>query len=167
MKTTLPAALLMAGLVAGCGSGGNGGSTNDGGVPPGGAGLSWKDNGTMLTATFATGTRTKSSMLDMLQVVGANSAERAVALGVSTRPPLVPGTYTCNASATNGVVVTIVVDEATMWSGCTITIGTLGETTGTRATGSFSATFTDAGNTKTVTDGLFDVALTVSTLPGV
>jgi hypothetical protein len=44
---------------------------------------------------------------------------------------------------------------------------TLGETTGTRATGSFSATFTDGGNTKTVTDGLFDVALTVSTLPGV
>jgi len=61
--------------------------------------------------------------------------------------------------------VTITADDATMFQSCAIEIGSLGETTGTRATGSFSATFTlTGGGTKEITDGLFDVMLTVSSL---
>jgi len=47
MRATCRAVLLLATLSAGCGSGSNNGSMNDGGGVPGGAGVTWKDNGTM------------------------------------------------------------------------------------------------------------------------
>ena len=156
-------------MTAGCGSGNNAGNDGgnqggEGGVP-GGAGVSWKDNGTLQTASFGAATRTRSATLDMLQVVGSNAAGRAAGFVVSTPPPLLPGPYACSDSGVNGRIVTITADEATMFESCMIDIGSIGETTGTRTTGSFSATFTlSGGGTKTITDGLFDLMLIVSTL---
>ena len=165
MKATANAVLLFATLIAGCGSGNNAGNNGGEGGVPGGAGVTWKDNGTQQTASFGAATRTKSATLDMLQVVGSNAAGRAAGFVVSSPPPLLPGPYACSDTGVNGRIVTITADEATMFQSCMIDIGAIGETTGTRTTGSFSAPFTlSGGGTKTITDGQFDLMLTVSTL---
>jgi hypothetical protein len=164
----LGCAAILAAVAVGCGSGNGSGNTNDGGVPSGPAALSWNEDGTMHTALIAAAARVKSATLDMVQITGGESTGTGIAFGVSTPPPLVPGSYSCDASGTNGVITTLTYSSGNASSGvptCTIEITSIGETTGTKVTGSFSAMVTlDNGMPKTLTDGTFNVSLTVSAL---
>ncbi len=157
----------------GCGSS-SGGSPDGGGGGLGGASgngtLRWKEAGTQHTASFATAARVKSANLDMVQVTGSNPSE-GVSFGVGmTTPPLVTGGYACSDNNTvgSGRVVSIAYTLAAASSlapTCAITMTSLGETTGTRVTGTFSATLPfDDGTTHTITDGVYDVSLIVSSL---
>ena len=103
----------------------------------------------------------------MLQIAGGEAAV-GIAFGVSMPPPLVPGTHTCSQVGVGGVIVSISYNRpgvGPLASSCTITIATIGATTGTHATGTFSAVFPlDAGGTKAITNGNFDLSQLVSTL---
>jgi hypothetical protein len=162
-KTMVLLAAIAAGAAA-CGSSGSA-ATNDGGVP-GGAGITWKDNGNTMTAAFATANRVKAATQDMVQVVGS-TATNGVALIVSSPPPLVPGSYSCGIGP-NQEIASFAYTSGDASSGaptCTVDIDTLGDGTGTKVTGTFSAMLTlDDGTAKTITNGTFDVALIVMSL---
>jgi hypothetical protein len=158
----------------GCGSS-SGGSPDGGGGGLGGASgngtFRWKEAGTQHTASFAAAAGVKSANLDMVQVTGSNANSEGVSFGVGMMtPPLVAGGYACSDSATvgSGRIVSIAYTlgaASSLAPTCAITVTTLGETTGTRVTGTFSATVPfDDGTTHTITDGVYDVSLTVSSL---
>jgi hypothetical protein len=142
-----------------CGSSGGAGN-NDGGVPSGSGAISWKDNGTTQPTSFTSANRIVSPTLDMVQVVGSNSAGVGVGFGVATTPPLLPGSYVCGVG-----VVTLNYTVGSASSNvptCTIDITTLGPASGDHIKGTFSAMVTlDNGMAKTVTDGVFDLPLMV------
>lgn len=159
---------LIAGALAACLAGCGGDS---GGSPTGGAGggvFTWKEAGVTKTTIYPSGTRTTSSLLDMIQIAGGDSTGTGLALGVSVRPPpLAAGTFSCASSAMNGLIVSAAYTKANATIGpmatCSITITTLGAATGDHLVGTFSASFSGSGSA-TLTDGQFDVPLTVSKL---
>lgn len=155
----------------GCGSGG--GTSPDGGGGGGGAtgsgNFTWKDGATLHTALFASGSRVKSASLDLVQITGSDSGS-GVSFGVTLMPPpLVTGSYACSDNgAGTGRTVSIdytVGGASSLAPTCAITMTTLGDATGTKVSGTFSATvpFSD-GTTRTITEGKFDVSLTVSSI---
>jgi hypothetical protein len=155
-------------LVAGCGSGG-GGDTNDGGIPPGSGALAWKDGATSYSALGPAAARVVSASLDMLQITGGVAGgAAAIAFSVATAPPLLPGSYACSDSGTGGRIVSISYVEGTAMSSgvptCAIDVASIGDVTGARVTGTFSATLNVGGTTTTLSDGAFDLGLTVSSL---
>jgi hypothetical protein len=152
MKATLIALAPLVALMA-CG-----GSTG------GGAGMSWVDGGSRRTATFASGARTISSMTDLFQVTGSEPSGTALSLGVAMVPPLVPGTYACGVTQTR-TVTTFASNDSNVFEGCTIGVASIGATTGEHVTGTFSGTLTlMGGGRRVITDGTFDVPLTVTSL---
>ena len=160
-------------LAGGCGSSGNrgdGGVTADGNFPSGTGTLTWKDNGTMHAALFATGSRVVTATLDYLQVAGGESAGMTgLSFGVATPPMLAPGPFACSEAGMNGRIVSFAYEtggsNSSVPTACTVDLTMLGESSGTRAKGSFSAVVTlDDGSARTITDGVFDVALVVSAL---
>lgn len=164
--------LVIAVALAGCGGGsgsadGSAMGTAGTGGPAGQGTLTWKEAGTMHTALIASATRTKSAALDVLMITGGEASNTGVGFNVAVQPPpLAAGTFTFNPAGgypivsasyqANGV-------SATAPTAVSIDLTVLGDTTGTHAVGTFSATFSfPGGTTKTVTDGKFDLALTVS-----
>jgi hypothetical protein len=160
---------LLAALAVGmsaCGSSGGGANLNDGGVPSGSGAITWKDNGATISSAFASANRVKSANQDMVQIVGSTPTH-AVAFIVSTPPPLVAGSYTCGSGPNLEIAsFAYTADSASSLAPtCTIDIVTVGDATGTKVTGTFSGMVTlDNGMAKTVTSGVFDVALIVSSL---
>ena len=164
----LVAVLLAAALGCG-GSSGGGARSPDGGGPSGSGTFTWKDGGTLHTALFASGARVISAGLDMVQVTGSDSGA-AVSFGVSLMPPpLVAGAYACSDNgAVAGRIVSIdytVGSLSGLAPACAITLTSIGDIAGSRATGTFSATVPlSNGTTRTITEGAYDVPLTVSSL---
>jgi len=160
-------ALVFACLLA-CGSDDEPAGGGDGGAgsgPPSGVGnLSWLEDGVRRTALVSAAARVTSLMTDMLQVSGGQSGGIGIAFGVSTPPPLAPGTYTCGLTG-NNVITTFSYNDAGVFQTCTITLTSVGAKTGERAVGTFSATFPAAGGgTKAITGGTFDIPQTVTAL---
>lgn len=150
-----------------CGSGGSspgdGGGAGSGGGAGGGP-MTWLDDGVRHTALFASAARVTSASLDYIQVTGADASGAGVSFGVSTPPPLVPGTYSCGLTGGN-IIVSLAANGSDNATVCTIELAAIGAVSGTRATGTFQASLmTTGGGTKTITDGMFDVPLTVSAL---
>ena len=168
----VPIALaLMAMLLVGCGSGGDspGGSVDaggPGGVATGSGTLTWFDDGSKHTALYPSAARVISSSLDMVQLAGGDPVGFAVALGVSVPPPLVPGTYACGVTGDRvigSLTYTVSTTNTLVYESCSIQLTSLGDKTGGRAVGAFSAILTlPAGGTKAITNGVFDVPLTVN-----
>jgi hypothetical protein len=168
--STLAFALVAA--AAGCGGSSASGGHPDGGGLPGGGTFTWKDGGTLHAASFASGARSTTHSADLVQITGSD-AGAAVSFSVTLMPPpLLTGAYPCGTSGVNGAGTgTIVSIDYTVGSAsslaptCAITLASFGAATGAHATGTFSATvpFSD-GTTRTITDGVFDVPLTVSSL---
>ena len=156
-------------FLLGCGSGGGpaGGTGGVGGGQPGVGSVIWFDDGVKQTAT-GSGAFVGSAMMDLIQIAAGNAAGIGIAFGVADTPPLLPKTYVC---AQNGMrpIVSISYTRpgvGPIASACTVEIITTGVATGTRGTGTFSATFPlDAGGTKAITNGTFDVQVIASTLP--
>ena len=151
----------------GGGSGGNGGGGGSAGATSGGV-VTWNENGTPHTATVAGGSRVRSAASDTIQIVGADAAGTAVTLDVATPvPPLTPGSFACGSTSTADPIVSIAYTNSGggQMPTCTIVISTLGDTTGSHATGTFNATVPlRSGGTATITNGVFDVTLTVTNL---
>jgi hypothetical protein len=162
--------VLAATLAAGCGgSAGGMGSLPDGGG--GGAGMgtmTWKENGATKTSSFASAARVTSAQSDMVQVTGSNGDPTALSFGVAVKPPpLVPGTYACFGASYPIVSMTYLSKGASSGAmgSCSIVISTVGDVAGSHITGTFTATLPlDNGTTKTLTDGKFDLALTVNSI---
>lgn len=168
MMLLIVATALAAGI-PGCGSGGGAGAMNDGGTPPGSGTLTWKDGATPYAALAPAASRVTSAQFDMVQIAGGVAGGgAAIAFDVGVAPPLVPGSYACSDSGTGGRIVSIsYLEGAAMSSGlsdCTIDIASIGDATGTRVTGTFSATLNVGGGAKQITDGTFDIALIVMSL---
>jgi hypothetical protein len=167
LRITASFALLCA-IAAGCGSGG--GTANDGAVsgdgagPLGGGVMTWKEGGTPHTAQFATAAFAHSASLDLLNVVGSEP-NLGLAFGIGAKPPpLVTGQYACGGTGYPIVSLTYTGTEGQMFT-CAIDLTALGATAGSHAVGTFSATLGVAGGgSKVITEGRFDVPMTVSTL---
>lgn len=157
-------------VAAGCGSsnsaapdggGGTGGTTTSGGS------ITWKENGQAHTAAFASGSRAMSSASDFVQFVGSESTV-AVSFGVATAmPPLTTGTFACGVTSATAPFASLSYtgNSSSLAPTCSITLTTLGATTGSHATGTFTGSIAlDSGGTAMITDGVFDVMLTVSNL---
>jgi hypothetical protein len=162
--------MLVSVVAAGCGpssnaradgGGGTGGTTSSGGS------ITWKENGQAHTAAFASGSRASSSASDFVQFVGSESTV-AVSFGVATaEPPLTTGTVACGVSSATAPFASFSYtgNNSGLASTCSITLTTLGDVTGSHATGTFSGSIAlDSGGTAVITDGVFDVVLTVSNL---
>jgi hypothetical protein len=169
-RTSMLVRLAVATLLAvGCGSsgGGNGNGNDGGGIPSGSGTLTWKDNGAMHTALYPSGARAVSAMLDYVQVSGGEN-QTGISFGIATPPALVPGSYACSDSGVNGRVVSFAYGmngANSIVPTCSIDLTVLGDVSGTRAKGTFSGMVTlDNGSARTITNGVFDVPLVVSSL---
>jgi hypothetical protein len=132
--------------------------------------LTWKEGGAMHTAIYPTAARVKTSTSDGLQFAGGEASGTAIALGVLARmpPALVLGTYSCADNAGGMTIVSASYTMGATSSGaaqsCTIGITELGDATGTRAKGTFSATLPFGSALKEITEGKFDLSLTVNSI---
>jgi hypothetical protein len=170
----LALAMMVSGVgLVGCGGGAGGSPDGGGGAGAGGASgggtMTWKEGGVLHTAIYPSGARVKSAQLDMVQVSGGDAGGAAVSFGVSMKPPLTVGTFSCGVVGASGPIVSLAyVSKSATTSGgatCTITLTTVGDTTGTHAIGTFSAsTPLSTGTTAVITEGKFDVPLTVSSI---
>jgi hypothetical protein len=166
---TLPIALvgLIAATAAGCGSSGDGNGGAGGTTGAASGSITWKEGGAAQAATIVAGARARTSTSDLVQITGGNSDGVGVSFGVSTlAPPLTTGPFTCEVTDSTAPFASFAYvggDDSSGVPACSITLTTLGETTGMRTAGTFSATIPlDSGATLTVTDGVFDVVLTVT-----
>jgi hypothetical protein len=160
-------------VFAGCGGGSGGGTPSGGAGTGGGTGmgtLTWKEGGAMHTAIYPTAARVKSASSDGLQLAGGEGSGTAIALGILARipPTLVPGTYSCADNAGGKTIVSASYTMGATSSGapsaCTVTVTGVGDATGTRAVGTFSATLPFGSALEDITDGKFDLPLTVSSI---
>jgi hypothetical protein len=159
------ASVLVYVVVAGCGSSKS--AAPDGGGGTSGGSITWKENGQAHTAAFAAGSRAISSASDFVQFVGSESTV-AVSFGVATEtPPLTTGTAACGVTGASAPFATLSYtgNNSALATTCSISLTTLGDTTGSRAAGTFAGSVAlDSGGTAVITDGVFDVMLTVSNL---
>ncbi len=157
-------AVLLGAICAGCGSGG---AATDAAVTGADAGLgtgtlTWKDNGAMHTAQFASATIIRSANLDLLEI-GAADPSSGLALGVTVQPPpLTPGSYACGGTAFP--IVSFSYNGTTGQNQvCAIALTSVGLTSGAHVIGTFSATLAvTGGGTKAITEGRFDIVAVVS-----
>ncbi|HEY5450850.1 MAG TPA: hypothetical protein VIQ54_18980 [Polyangia bacterium] len=170
----LGAALVVA-AAAGCGpsgSGGGGGSGGNGGGGGSAGGASgdvftWKESGTLHVATIAGASRVRSAASDAITIIGGDAAGTAVTTGMATAvPPLMPGSFACGPSNTTAPFALLSYSHnGSGQTECTFVLSTLGETTGSRATGTFSGSVPlESGGSAVITEGVFDVMLTVNNL---
>ncbi len=165
-------ALQLALVLAACGCGSGGAAKTEGGVsscPPAASGvgtMSWLDDGTQECATSATATFVNTPLYTMFSLTGAATPLR-INSGVSTvlAPGPIGGTYSC--VPLDSVSVTFLYQQGQNEIGattCELTLNMQG-TAGVHATGTFSATFTPwttNGGTKSLTNGVFDVPVTIT-----
>ena len=148
-------------------SGGGGGSGGSGGAVSGDV-VTWNESGSLHTATVAGGSRVKSASSDTITIIGGDASGTAVTLGVATQvPPLTPGSFVCGATSNTDplVLLSYTNNDSAQMPACMIVLSTLGDTTGSRATGTFNGTVPlKSGGSATITSGVFDVTLTVNNL---
>jgi hypothetical protein len=147
-------------LLLGCGGSEGPGGGGDASVAPAGSGtLTWLDDGKKHSALSASGARVLSAMNDLVMVSGGEASGIGISFGISTPPPLAPGSYPCGISGTRTIVSFSYTGVGTYQS-CTVTLTSIGAKSGDRVAGTFSATFP----TKVLTSGVFDVPLIVNSL---
>jgi len=176
--------VLMVAAAAGCGpssnpntdaggtAGANGGGGSSGGGGSGGAAsgdvFTWKESGTLHTATVAGASRVNSASSQSINVIGGDAAGTAVTLGIATPvPPLTTGSFACGpiTSTAPSALMSYTNNDSSQMETCTIVLSTLGDATGSRAKGTFSGTVPlKSGGSAVITEGVFDVTLTVNNL---
>jgi hypothetical protein len=142
------------------GAGRNGGAGKDGGADGGVPDTTWKENGVLRTATYASlATRYKTAASDTLNFVATDfPAGATLSFAVSEQSSL-GGTYGCGADG--GTVVAVSYDNVqTMDQSCSITVSFTTDAAGkAHATGTFEAVVTIPAGTKTLTEGQFDLVV--------
>jgi len=142
------------------GSGSSGGIGSCGYL--GGGTMTWLLNGESECTTYAMTTRTTDSSMDFIEIVGSTSTAVGIGVTVASYTGPLSGTYTCSESIVDGGATVIFVYGSVNVTECTITITQAGSAN-VNAQGTFSASgaFIDGG-TANITDGTFDVAVTVT-----
>ena len=104
-------------------------------------------------------------MMDLLQISGGEPTGIGISFGVAATPPLGPTTVACNMTGMRPFVSFSYTGTDPVWDSCSVTVSTLVLTGTTRATGTFEAVFTKTGGgTKTLSDGSYDLPMTVQSL---
>jgi hypothetical protein len=172
-RTFLPALLVTTLALASTGCGGGGSGTpgpGDGGVPPGSGTLNWLDDGARKNAVSPSAALARSSLMDYLQVTGSVAGgNAAVSFGVAATPPITPDTILCGGPGGTGqrpfASVGYTSGTDPIATSCSVTISTIVLTDPPHVTGTFEAVFPKTGGgTKTISDGHFDLAMTVSSI---
>jgi len=144
--------------VAGCGGDGDG-------TTPAGRHVTWKDDGAAKTATLTVATKGASGTMESREILGT-SPDVGVSIFVSAAAPLSAQTFDCSA-LTAGQTATVSYTESDgglqlSMQTCTVNLTQVGEVGGASVVGTFTATFNlDAGGTKTITNGNFNVPVTM------
>jgi hypothetical protein len=137
-----------------------GGAGSNGGVSGGVPDVSWKEDGVLRWATYASlATRHTTAASDTFNFVATDlPASATLSLAVSSQA-LVDGTYGCGSDG--GAIVAVSYNNvATTDQSCSLTVSFTTDATGkARATGTFQAVAVIPAGTKTLTEGLFDVAV--------
>ena len=166
---------------AGHGGGGSGGTSGntDGGattcpalVEIGGitsiGTLSWRDNGTLECGASVLAQRNPATLADTIEIDAPSTTAHAIDIALSSSNGPLGGTYSCQTG--NGSTAPNVMFEVTglksggfaAMSACTITIAFTTDSAGTEhAQGTFSGTVTGDGGTDVITDGTFDITVTL------
>jgi len=170
--------VLIFAAVVGCGpssnpssnAGGSGGANGGGGSGGAASGdvFTWKESGTLHVATTAGASRVNGPASQSINIIGGDAAGTAVTLGIAQPvPPLTTGSFACGPVTTTApsALLSYTNNDSSQMETCTIVLSTLGDTTGSRAKGTFSGTVPlRSGGSAVITDGVFDVTLTVNNL---
>lgn len=132
---------------------------------PGGGSLTWLDDGTRHSASFATAALSRSTMMDYLLVAGGESSGVGISFGIAATPPLSASTVACGSGQYPFASFSYNPGVAAVYTSCAVTISTITLTGTTHVTGTFQAVFPKTGGgSKTLSDGKFDLAMTVTSL---
>lgn len=135
--------------------------------------MSWKDNGSLQCAFVVLAVRTTATLADTIEIDAVTAStgtapNLGVDIALSSYSGLLGGTYHCQpGNGSQADVMFEVLGQKTSgfaaMSDCTVTIDFSTDSTGAqRAHGTFSGTVTGTGGTDTVTDGTFDLSVTVN-----
>lgn len=156
--TLIPRALAFAltfGLCLGCGGGGGTDAL----------GMSWSDDGTAVKPLGAKATLNSTGGSDSYEIAGLGADPANVVIAVTAPSPIAPQTFVCNQttaghsvgvtySPTNGGIE--IADQS-----CTVVLTKTGQVGGTVA-GTFQAVINlQAGGTKTISNGTFDLLVSM------
>jgi len=142
-------------VLAGCGGDGTGSATRH---------VTWKDDGAAKTAVLTVATSGGSGTTESREIIGTAS-DVGVTIFVSATAPLTPQAFDCSAPTT-GQTVTVSYTESDgglqlAMQTCTVNLTQVGAVGGASVAGTFAATFNlQAGGTKTITNGSFNVPVT-------
>jgi len=150
------------GADGGAGTTGAGGGAGTGGAGGGTAHVTWRDDGTLVTAIGGSATRVLFEGKEILEIIGATN-DLSIRMTVSDDPPLTPKTFMCNQPA--GLAgATFIYSDVNASPGvlespeCTVTLTQVGTTGGPSAVGTFTAILAPpSGVRRNITDGSFDV----------
>ena len=145
----------------GSASGGAGGARNGiGGASGSISDVTWKENGVLRRATYASlATRHTTAASDTFNFVATDfSASATLSFAVSSQE-LLDGTYGCGSDG-GSIVAVSYNNVATTDQSCSLTVSfTTDANGGARARGTFEAIAVIPAGTQTLTEGLFDVAV--------
>ena len=145
----------------GSASGGAGGARSGiGGASGSISDVTWKENGVLRRATYASlATRHTTAASDTFNFVATDfSASATLSFAVSSQE-LLDGTYGCGSDG-GSIVAVSYNNVATTDQSCSLTVSfTTDANGGARAKGTFEAIAVIPAGTQTLTEGLFDVAV--------
>jgi hypothetical protein len=166
------------GVAGHSGSGGGSGNTDGGastcpalveigGITSTGT-LSWRDNGTLECGASVLAQRNPATLADTIEIDAPSTTAHVIDIALSSYNGPLGGTYSCQTG--NGLTApNVMLEVAGLKSGgfaamsaCTITIAFTTDSDGTEhAKGTFSGTVTGDGGTDVITDGMFDITVTL------
>ena len=151
------------GSASGGAGGASGGAESTGGAGSSGGGVpdvTWKENGVLRAATYASlATRHTTAASDTFNVVATDLPGSATLSFAVSSQALLDGTYRCGSDG-GSIVAVSYNNVATADQSCSLTVRFTTDATGrARATGTFEAVAVIPAGTKTLSEGLFDVAV--------
>jgi hypothetical protein len=153
-----------AGATGGAGSGGlTGGAGHDGGVPTGE--ITWLDDGTPHGLALALATSLMGNTTNSLEIAGIDPAGTYSLSILVGGPMALGGTYTCSLVNNANIAEITYTSRVLIPSRCMVmlTLTTGADGGAPHATGTFSFDITKEAGTESITDGRFDIPVTMET----
>ena len=131
--------------------------------------ISWKDNGTSQCAALAIVDRTTATLADTIEIDATTLNNTGVDIALSSYNGPLGGMYSCQVG--NGttapnvmfIVIGTTSGGSAAMSDCSVTINFTQDSAGIEhAQGTFSGTVTGDGGTDVITDGTFDLTVTLN-----
>jgi hypothetical protein len=130
--------------------------------------LSWRDNGTLECGASVLAQRNPATLADTIEIDAPSTTAHVIDIALSSYNGPLGGTYSCQ-TGNGSTAPNVMLEVAGLKSGgfaamsdCTITIAFTTDSAGTEhAQGTFSGTVTGDGGTDVITDGTFDITVTL------